>query len=67
MSANPFLPGVSLCVARYFVLYSDGELNYYSNGPKEGSGEQVPHYRWWKGKLLIAVLEDGALTAGPTW
>ena len=56
-----------MCVARYFVLYSDGELNYYSNGPKEGSGEQVPHYRWWKGKLLIAVLEDGTLAAGPTW
>ena len=49
---------------RWFVLHSDGELCYYSSGPKEGTGEVVPHYVSWKGRLMLTDLVGGST---PIW
>ena len=57
---------------RWFVLHSDGELSYYSQGPKapaaadgdaaagggkpKHSGDVIPHFMHWKGRLQLSTL-----------
>ena len=43
---------------------SDGELCYYSSGPKQDTGEVVPHYSSWKGRLMLTDLLGGST---PVW
>jgi len=78
---------------RWFVLHSDGELSYYSQGPKapaaadgdaaagggkpKHSGDVIPHFMHWKGRLQLVARGGGEGEGGggggggpglgPTW
>jgi hypothetical protein len=65
---------------RWFVLHSDGEMDYYSQAPTAPAGgaapahsdDVVPHYMYWKGRVHLLVpggdaSNHRAESLGPTW